>query len=282
MFGRTAWRLSSRARVSGMFFEAHAGACPHCRSFTARAASTGGGASPIAGLGPHGLPVADSFTISSGDVMVQGRYDGWQVLKIFKMWLLARVKSAGAISVARIIHIGKSNLVTKTIAVNPERWAARNRLKRMLRDGTQILVFLDQYARATARFGTIAKSGCFGLMIPRPTQRTLPKVVNMLGLARQRSLSDAPNEARRRTPRPISVCDGRDNNYNLIRILAALAVLVSHAWPLTLGPEAVQPLATLTGIELGTQAVYVFFAISGFLIARSFVRHRTLKDWIAG
>ena len=77
------------------------------------------------------------------------------------------------------------------------------------------------------------------------------------------------------------VSRGRDNNLNLIRMLAALAVLVSHAWPLASGRGSVQPFRELVGYELGTMAVYVFFAISGFLVTRSFERQPTIGDWIA-
>jgi peptidoglycan/LPS O-acetylase OafA/YrhL len=76
-----------------------------------------------------------------------------------------------------------------------------------------------------------------------------------------------------------SLSVNRDNNLNLIRMIAALCVMVSHAWPLTLGPDAVQPLFALTGFALGTQALYVFFAISGFLVTRSFARRRSTRDW---
>lgn len=68
------------------------------------------------------------------------------------------------------------------------------------------------------------------------------------------------------------IARGRDNNFNLIRACAATAVLVSHAWPLTLGPGTPEPFQALTGQTLGTLAVYVFFATSGFLIATSFAR----------
>ena len=86
----------------------------------------------------------------------------------------------------------------------------------------------------------------------------------------------------RRTQRVVRLSEvsrGRDNNLNLIRLIAALAVLVSHAWPLALGLGTEQPLERLTGFQLGTQAVYVFFAISGFLITRSYERHGTLRQW---
>lgn len=65
---------------------------------------------------------------------------------------------------------------------------------------------------------------------------------------------------------------GRDNNLNLIRMIAASAVLVSHAWPIALGPEAPEPMKGLTGYSLGSLSVFVFFAVSGFLITQSFER----------
>lgn len=65
---------------------------------------------------------------------------------------------------------------------------------------------------------------------------------------------------------------GRDNNLNLIRMLAASAVLVSHAYPLALGPGTPEPLMQLTGKSLGGLSVLIFFAISGFLITASYQR----------
>lgn len=73
---------------------------------------------------------------------------------------------------------------------------------------------------------------------------------------------------------------GRDNNLNLIRMAAATGVLVSHAWPLSSGPDAVQPLVTLTEHSLGTLCVYIFFVISGFLIAQSFERSSTKTRFV--
>ncbi len=74
---------------------------------------------------------------------------------------------------------------------------------------------------------------------------------------------------------------GRDNNLNLIRMVAATAVLVSHAWPITLGPGAVQPLEEAVGHTLGTLAVFAFFTISGFLITASFERSSSLTSFLA-
>jgi peptidoglycan/LPS O-acetylase OafA/YrhL len=73
---------------------------------------------------------------------------------------------------------------------------------------------------------------------------------------------------------------GRGNNLNLIRMTAAAAVLVSHAYPLTRGPEADQPLQGVLGFPLGLLAVYTFFIISGLLISQSFDRRRSVLDFI--
>ncbi|MBC2834358.1 acyltransferase family protein [Paragemmobacter straminiformis] len=66
-------------------------------------------------------------------------------------------------------------------------------------------------------------------------------------------------------------CAGHDNNFNLIRLLAAVGVLVSHAYPVTDGDYHREPVALLlNGMGLGGLGVMLFFAVSGFFIARSF------------
>jgi peptidoglycan/LPS O-acetylase OafA/YrhL len=73
---------------------------------------------------------------------------------------------------------------------------------------------------------------------------------------------------------------GRDNNLNLIRALAAMAVLVSHAVPIALGTMVPEPLEARYGIALGTLAVYLFFIISGFLITASFQRSSSHRSFL--
>ena len=68
------------------------------------------------------------------------------------------------------------------------------------------------------------------------------------------------------------VATGRDNNFNLIRAIAATAVLVSHAYPIALGGGTPEPLLDSVGHSLGTVAVHIFFVLSGFLIAASWDR----------
>ncbi len=77
-----------------------------------------------------------------------------------------------------------------------------------------------------------------------------------------------------------NVAQNRDNNFNLIRALAAVAVLVSHAHPIALGPGAAEPLKALTGYSLGNISVQAFFVISGFLIAQSYERSRTRTRFV--
>lgn len=79
-----------------------------------------------------------------------------------------------------------------------------------------------------------------------------------------------------------SLASGRDNNFNLLRMLAASAVLVSHAYPIALGMGALEPLSSLLGITLGWLSVFTFFAISGFFISKSFdVKGRLIEFWVA-
>jgi peptidoglycan/LPS O-acetylase OafA/YrhL len=73
----------------------------------------------------------------------------------------------------------------------------------------------------------------------------------------------------------------RDNNFNLLRMVAATAVLVSHAYPLALGANATEPLTYFLGMTLGTLAVCSFFAISGYFILQSFDRKRDLTEFTA-
>ena len=70
---------------------------------------------------------------------------------------------------------------------------------------------------------------------------------------------------------------GRDNNFNMLRLIAAVMVLFTHSYALT-GNAAAEPLFRLTGYLAGEIAVNVFFITSGFLVTRSlFVRKNLLE-----
>jgi len=68
----------------------------------------------------------------------------------------------------------------------------------------------------------------------------------------------------------------RTNNFDFLRLVAALAVLVSHAFALT---GRAQP--AVGSHELGTIGVWVFFGISGYLIAQSWTLDPTLWRFLA-
>ena len=72
----------------------------------------------------------------------------------------------------------------------------------------------------------------------------------------------------------------RDNNYNLIRFLAALSVLISHSYPLFYGDPGTEPLKKITGKSLGSIAVDIFFLTSGFLIIASFVKRKSAINYL--
>ena len=77
----------------------------------------------------------------------------------------------------------------------------------------------------------------------------------------------------------VSTAMGQEgNNFTLIRLALALAVVISHAFSVTTGRVADEPLAGLTGFTLGEHAVNGFFAISGFLVTMSFDR-RGWRDY---
>ncbi len=83
---------------------------------------------------------------------------------------------------------------------------------------------------------------------------------------------------------------GHDNNFNLLRMIAAAAVIYSHAFPFVQGYLTVAGgsypnwtgdwLWDLTGaLDSGRMAVLVFFVMSGYLVVQSLVRRGSLRDY---
>lgn len=70
--------------------------------------------------------------------------------------------------------------------------------------------------------------------------------------------------------------NSRDNNFNLIRFIAALAVLFSHCYPTT---NTKDELITQFGFDMGDIAVDVFFVASGFLVTNSLVKRYDLRTF---
>ncbi|MFA5965301.1 MAG: acyltransferase [Sphingomonas sp.] len=78
------------------------------------------------------------------------------------------------------------------------------------------------------------------------------------------------------------LADSRRNNLRIVRLVAATAVIFAHSYGLNFGlaAERHEPLMALTGIDSGSLAVDVFFAVSGFLVGRSLLRGRDPIDFL--
>src|SRR6266513_4565808 len=76
---------------------------------------------------------------------------------------------------------------------------------------------------------------------------------------------------------------GRANNFNLLRFFAATLVIFSHCHALAWGSNAEPVMLYFGFLETGgSLGVLIFFAISGYLIAQSYVmRGGHLKSFLA-
>jgi peptidoglycan/LPS O-acetylase OafA/YrhL len=75
----------------------------------------------------------------------------------------------------------------------------------------------------------------------------------------------------------------RQNNFDALRFLAAASVIFSHSFLIAEGSQAREWLILLTGNQciLGLTGVFVFFAISGFLVTQSFEQTRNPLYYVA-
>ncbi|HUP91364.1 MAG TPA: acyltransferase [Solimonas sp.] len=92
-----------------------------------------------------------------------------------------------------------------------------------------------------------------------------------------------------RLPRIADYDGARDNNFNLLRLLAAVVVVYSHSFLMSLGyarvvldPDSQGLFLRLTGITSGRVAVNAFFVMSGFLLARSLAMKGSVTAFIVG
>jgi peptidoglycan/LPS O-acetylase OafA/YrhL len=71
----------------------------------------------------------------------------------------------------------------------------------------------------------------------------------------------------------------RENNFNLLRLIAALLVIFSHSYSIALGNGSSEPLRQLLGVTFGSLAVDAFFFISGYLVLQSWQRQGDLTSF---
>lgn len=71
----------------------------------------------------------------------------------------------------------------------------------------------------------------------------------------------------------------RNNNFQLLRFIAASLVVFSHSFGLT-GHGEIEPLYQLAHFSLGSFSVDAFFVISGFLICKSWYNRLNLIDYL--
>jgi peptidoglycan/LPS O-acetylase OafA/YrhL len=78
-----------------------------------------------------------------------------------------------------------------------------------------------------------------------------------------------------------SFLESRKNNFDIIRFFAAVLVIFSHSYPLTMGHDKLEPLMKLTNNQtgFGHLSVIIFFIISGFLITQSFDKSQNLLHY---
>lgn len=73
--------------------------------------------------------------------------------------------------------------------------------------------------------------------------------------------------------------EDRNNNLNLMKIIAALMVIVSHAFPITGNGEDIVSEWTRGRLNLGSLAVGIFFVTGGYLIAKSSEKKVNAKNY---
>jgi len=75
----------------------------------------------------------------------------------------------------------------------------------------------------------------------------------------------------------------RSNNFDALRVAAATTVVFSHSFLIAAGNDHREPLVLLTGNQavLGLAGVFVFFAISGFLVTQSWEETRAPLRYLA-
>lgn len=70
--------------------------------------------------------------------------------------------------------------------------------------------------------------------------------------------------------------EGRNNNFNLLRLCAAISVVFTHSYALLGLDEKNDPIYQLTGINASGYGLATFFIVSGFLVTKSLINRKSL------
>lgn len=83
-------------------------------------------------------------------------------------------------------------------------------------------------------------------------------------------------------PASFSLVDHRGNNFDAIRLVLAIFVVISHCFKLCGTAGVTEPLAVLTRGQLnfGNLGVAWFFVVSGFLVTQSYCRSTTVASYL--
>lgn len=85
---------------------------------------------------------------------------------------------------------------------------------------------------------------------------------------------------RRYTPTISDIAPTGSNSFGVVRLLAAVMVVFSHATGVVHGGAVPEPLTGLTGHTLGWHAVNMFFCLSGLLIMASIERTSSISQFL--
>lgn len=118
---------------------------------------------------------------------------------------------------------------------------------------------------------------------PQPLRPSLPKRhAARLARSRKPSMARLSTRLRRpwlRAPRLSHRLAAQRNSFSVLRLMMALAVLISHTVFLATGSFLAEPLVASTGYSLGQYGVQGFFVLSGILVAQSLVSRGDLFDY---
>lgn len=74
----------------------------------------------------------------------------------------------------------------------------------------------------------------------------------------------------------------RDNNLNVVKFICAILVVLHHCYPITLGPDYIDPIRRITKLQycFGNFAVTIFLFIAGLLITLSYMKTKNNKKFL--